>query len=403
MTNTQNVAQSRPNTAAVPGSNRQQSPILPAGLGDEDVVGRWLTAKSTGRGRLSRTTLEQYRTEAERLFWYARQVGVPISSWTLDEFSAYVGFLQAPAPWAIRARGVRRGSPEWRPFVGPLSDRSAGQTQKIVTSMFDWLRDVGYLQLNPAAGLPTVGRTVAEKQMRFLSPDECQLMRAAIAARGGSSRQTQLLKARDQFLVDLFELTGARTMEAMRCMMRDVQPQQVPEDLRRQFSDAPMFQWMLRIERGKGGKSRVVPCTELALSFQLYRAAFNLSPIPNPSEKIPLVLSVRRSKWGDWRGIRSRTAIWNVIKGLCDETIKYADLTGIPLDESSRQRLEKGSTHWLRHTYAKGLSEAIQNGLDTRLALENMGHVDERTFHQYVDDEPLKRALSTYAARNNKA
>jgi hypothetical protein len=49
-------------------------------------------------------------------------------------------------------------SPDWRPFLGPLSARSASQTQKIVTSFFDWLRDVGYLQLNPATVLPTVGR-----------------------------------------------------------------------------------------------------------------------------------------------------------------------------------------------------------------------------------------------------
>ena len=46
---------------------------LPApDLSDEDVV---------GRGRLAVTTLAQYRTEAERLFWYARQTGVPISIW----------------------------------------------------------------------------------------------------------------------------------------------------------------------------------------------------------------------------------------------------------------------------------------------------------------------------------
>ena len=53
-------------------------------------------------------------------------------------------------------------SADWPPFLGPLTDRSVGQTQKIVTSLFDWLRDVGYLQLNPASGLPTVGRRESE-------------------------------------------------------------------------------------------------------------------------------------------------------------------------------------------------------------------------------------------------
>ncbi|MFM0700730.1 hypothetical protein [Paraburkholderia sediminicola] len=85
-------------TAVAHRTNRLQSPILPPDLSDEDVVGRRLAAKATGRGQLATTTLAQYRTEGERLFWYARQTGMPISRCGLDEFSAYVGFLQAPAP-----------------------------------------------------------------------------------------------------------------------------------------------------------------------------------------------------------------------------------------------------------------------------------------------------------------
>lgn len=55
-------------------ANRAISPILPPGLSDAEVVARWLAA----------TTLAEYRTEAERLFWYARQTGVPISVETGD-------------------------------------------------------------------------------------------------------------------------------------------------------------------------------------------------------------------------------------------------------------------------------------------------------------------------------
>ncbi len=221
--------------------NRRESPILPPDLSDEDLVGRWLAAKATGRGRLAATTLAQYRTEAERLFWYARQTGVPISNWGLDEFSAYIGFLQAPAPWAVRKHGVRRGSPDWRPFLGPLTDRSSGQTQKIVTSLFDWLRDVGYLQLNPATGLPTVGRREPEKQSRFLSPDDTALLRETIAARPGaqSGREARLANARDLFTVDLLERTGLRTSEVVQCRMGHVRIEPVPQTLRREFPDAP--------------------------------------------------------------------------------------------------------------------------------------------------------------------
>jgi site-specific recombinase XerD len=376
--------------------NRLESPILPRDLSDEQVVGRWLAAKATGRGRLAATTLAQYRIEAERLFWYAGKVGVPISNWTLDEFSTYIGFLQAPAPWAVRARGVRRGSPDWRPFLGPLTDRSAGQTQKIVTGLFDWLRDVGYLQLNPAAGLPTVGRRDPEKQARFLSVDDCALLREAIAARPENSQEACLRKARDLFLVDLFERTGVRTTEAVHCAMGHVRIEPVPDALRRQFPGAPSFQWLLRIERGKGGKARWVPCDEIALSLQAYRLAFGLPPVPAPDDTLPLVLSVRRTRWGQWKGVRSRTAIWHLVTRLCEEACGHARASG---RAAAARRLEKASTHWLRHTYAKGLAEGMKNGLDARSALDNMGHADARTFNQYVDDEPLRRALATGLAR----
>jgi integrase len=393
----------RGNALGVPtatGGNRRESPILPPGLSDEEVVSRWLAVKALGRGRLSQTTLAQYRLEAERLFWYARHIAVPISHWTLDEFAAYIGFLQAPAEWAVRRRGVRRGSPEWRPFLGPLSDESAGQTQKIVTSLFEWLRDVGYLQVNPAAGMPTVGRVATEKQSRFYAPEDCTLMREAIGARETNTREATLCQARDLFLVDLFELTGARTIEAMRGRMYDIKIERVSEALRRAYPLAPVFQWLLRVPRGKGGKERWIPCNELALSLQAYRVAFGLAPLPSPDDSTPLVLSVRRGKFGGLLGLRSRTSIWNVIKGLGAEAIAFAQTAGYQLEADAVTRLRQGSTHWIRHTYAKGLASAVKSGrLDERSALENMGHSDRRTFNQYDDDEPLRRALATEAAR----
>lgn len=377
-------------------SNRLTSPILPVDLSDEDVVGRWLAAKATGRGRLATTTLAQYRIEAERLFWYARRIDRSISGWTLDEFAAYIAFLQAPAPWAVRARGVRRGSPDWRPFLGPLSDRSAGQTQKIVTALFDWLRDVGYLQLNPAVGLPTTGRRKPEKQSRFLSPDDTALIREAIAARPETTREARLSAVRDTFVIDLFELTGLRTTEAVRCQMANVRIEPLPAQLKREFPDAPPFQWLLRVERGKGGKARWVPCDEIALSLQAYRLAFGLTAVPSPEETLPLLLSVRQTRWRQWKGLRDRTTVWKLVRSLCEEAIAFARTQQ---RHHEAERLNAASTHWLRHSYAKGLAAALGKGLDARAALDNMGHSDLRTFQQYVDDEPLRRAVLTRRAR----
>ena len=58
------VAAAAPRSVIRP-PNRRGSAILPADLSDEKIVGRWLAAKATDRGRLAITTLAQYRTEAE--------------------------------------------------------------------------------------------------------------------------------------------------------------------------------------------------------------------------------------------------------------------------------------------------------------------------------------------------
>ncbi|MBR8043157.1 tyrosine-type recombinase/integrase [Burkholderia cenocepacia] len=387
-----------------PLTNRRESPILPTGMSDEDMVRLWLETKSTGRGRLSPTTLAQYRTEAERLFWYARKIDLPLSAWTVPDFNGYISFLSAPEPWAIRARGVRRGTPEWRPFLGPLADSSAGQSQKIVTSLFAYMHRKGYLAADPASDLPTVGRAPEDTPPRFLSPASTALIRKVVAAREIHTREDKLLQARDSFLVDLFERTGLRTTEAMRANMRDIKIESVPAELLREYPDAPPLQWLLRVIRGKGGKSRWVPFNEMAVSLQQYRMAFGLPPLPAPDETLPLVMTVRkvrrenhvsrmRAGFGQTKG--DRTGIYKVIKGLCGEAIEWAMSNGHTFDA---EQLQNASTHWLRHSYAKTLAKAVANGLEPRAALDNMGHSDWRTFQKYNDDEPLKRALATARA-----
>ena len=379
--------------ASTTAPNRQDSPVLPPGLTDEEIVTRWLRLKAAGRGALSKTTQAQYRTEAERLFWYARRIDTPISSWTVDHLVDFLAFLQQPAPWAIRAPGVRRGSPTWRPFLGPLGDASAAQTQKIVTSLFAWLRDIGYLRVNPAAGVPSIGRAAGANQARFLSVEDCALMREAISARTSDTEEDRLRQARDAFLVDLFAITGLRTSEAVNTHMRDFQMVPVPSALRREDPTLPEYTWLLQVRHGKGGKPRVVPCAAIIPALQLYRLAFGLPAVPLPDESGWLILSVRRTQFGERKPLRSRVAVWKIITGICAEACEFAKTWDRTVDA---QRLEHASTHWLRHTYAKGLVKA---NVSERHKLDNMGHADRRTFDQYDDDEVIRRVLATDRAR----
>ena len=81
--------------------------------------------------------------------------------------------LRRPRPvakyWPIGSKWVARSgnnaprfSPEWRPFVGPLSGRSVDYAIVVVSSLFDWLVRAQYLKVNPFHALARRRGTAAK-------------------------------------------------------------------------------------------------------------------------------------------------------------------------------------------------------------------------------------------------
>jgi hypothetical protein len=109
-----------------------------------------------------------------------------------------------------------------------------------------------------AAGLPTFGHVLVEKQARFLSPADTALLRDAIAARPDSTRGARVANARGRFTMNPFEHTGLRASEAIGCKMGHVmiEIETVPADPPVAFPDASPDSWQLRVAGSKGGKAR---------------------------------------------------------------------------------------------------------------------------------------------------
>ncbi|MDN3920038.1 tyrosine-type recombinase/integrase [Roseateles violae] len=137
---------------------------------DYEAIQAWLHAKcarqrfsgrSGARSRGHETvttdhTLRAYRREAERfLLWCVLERQLSLSSATHEDCLAYLDFIQNPVPAArwCAPRGHRRWTPEWRPFEGPLNAGARRQVQVILSSLFRYLREVGYLCGNPLAGV----------------------------------------------------------------------------------------------------------------------------------------------------------------------------------------------------------------------------------------------------------
>lgn len=108
---------------------------------DYQAVKSWLTLHEAA------ATQRAYRKEAERLIlWSIVERERAPSSLTTEDAIAYRAFLRRPTPRSRSVGPVRpRTSPEWRPFSGGLSDRSAAHALSVLAAMFRWLVAQRYL------------------------------------------------------------------------------------------------------------------------------------------------------------------------------------------------------------------------------------------------------------------
>jgi hypothetical protein len=74
--------------------------------------------------------------------------------------SDYRRFLLDPRPvveWIGSPK--KKGHADWRPFTGPLSERSTRYAETVLNALFSWLVDQHYLQINPMKRMPKLSRS----------------------------------------------------------------------------------------------------------------------------------------------------------------------------------------------------------------------------------------------------
>lgn len=163
------------------------------------------------------------------------------------------------------------------------------------------------------------------------------------------------LGLRDRALLETLYATGIRVSELINLKFNDLH-----EELK-----------LIKVF-GKGSKERLIPISEVALSW-----------IDSYKEKVrdPLILKVGQNSdfiFLNSRGTAlTRQAVWQIIK-------KYCNMAGI----------QKNVTpHTLRHTFATHL---LENGADLRVVQEILGHSDISTTQIYTNLSQ-KHILQVYA------
>ncbi len=362
------------------GVNRARGAVAQISATDDlAAIAAWLARYTDVPG-----TLATYRKEAERLLlWAVLQYGKPLSSLTHEDLLVYQRFLADPQPawrWVMTARKKPgRASPDWRPFVGPLSPSSARHAMTILNALFAWLVEAGYLAGNPLSLARRRGVKASPRVTRYLPHDLWDVVKATIESLPAATDRERLHAARCRWLFTVLYLGGLRAAEIASTPMGAVFCRRDATGVER---------WWIEV-RGKGNKIRLVPATdELIAELARYRRLHGLPPSPQVGETRPLLLPLI----GQERPL-SRGAIHLIVKAVFRQAAGRLRARG-PQWHAQADMLAAASAHWVRHTAGSHMTD---QQVDLRFVRDNLGHTSLATTSVYLHTEDDARHQATQA------
>jgi site-specific recombinase XerD len=326
---------------------------------DLQALNKWLAGRQH-----SPHTVRAYRREAERLLlWaiYAKQKA--LSSLDHNDCAEYIKtFLNDPQPSAqwVGSAKIERTHPDWRPFIGGLSDRSRETARSILRAMCEWLVDQSYLESNPfshcvavATGprIDVAGRSLNQSGWRAV---------VQASTRVRYSHQ----ELRNFLALQLAYATGLRRAELADCTTGQL------------FQTAPggpgSKNWQLLIA-GKGRPDRRIPIPDSVTALII--ASLQARGLPGNlvacAPDTPLLANLRTGQALTPDGIGQ--VFHRLLLG------SQAHCTrGFP---TSKADFRNPSTHWVRHTHSH---HAFERGTECEEVQARLGHAHVSTTRLYL-------------------
>lgn len=312
-------------------------------------------------------TARAYRREVERLLLWTLSRGKPLSSLLTEDYHAYEQFMVNPQPadrWCEPKRPrPPRAAMEWRPFAGPVSDKSRAYAMGVIKMLLTYLYQSGYLAINPLATYKIEQPDRRAKTDRYLERDLILAGFDAVENLPRESDEAVRVYERARFLLRLLYGCGARPHEVVKAVMGDVRPRD--------------GQWWWYIV-GKRKKERTVVIPEALLEeLRRYRQSRRLSSLPGPHDPAPLIATVRGEK-----PLGGTGSLLKVVRSIFEDV-----KTMLPEDDPRQFILAKASTHWLRHTFA---THGLDGGTTAKHMMDALGHADLSTLSIYTHAEARK-------------
>lgn len=338
-----------------------------------------LSAPSAGRAAAPAHTARAYEREAHRFaLWLRETRGLALADATIEDCLSYKTFLADPQPSGLWCgpRSGRRGTPEWRPFAGPLQAPARRQALTILSNLYKFLQDHRYLSGNPWSGVPMPrGSTPRVDARRSLNRAQWTSVLDALHCLPRNHASVQL-----SWLVRLLYCSGLRLAEIASATCSDLTWFDLAND---DAGASPTCgAWVIRIV-GKGMKIREVPIpTDLVEGFAELQALRGWSTHLQACADRPLLMSNSGSQL-------SAQALYRQVKRFFTGVALRLRGQGRPADADVFLR---ASTHWLRHTHG---THSVAAGVPLDVVQQNLGHASLSTTTVYVRADLRRRVAET--------
>lgn len=327
------------------------------------AIDSWLQTQSNA---LTKTA---YRKEMIRvLLWTTTVRGKAFSDLTVEDATKYRDFLADPQPaeaWIGPRRSIE--APDWRPFSGPLNERSRAYALQVVRACARWLRETNYLNANPWASVRTTADLAQPLSLERVPSRYHWKMVRELADQLERLEWPEDAAKRCRFVLDFLRGTGLRVSEFAQLRLGDI------------YQGEP-GEWFVRV-RGKGNKVGIIdllPMPKTAL--EQYLISRGLSPLIDHNDPgIPVVSALDNPSVP-----LGRKAVWAII----DRFRKLAVDEFAEVNKHLVAQLAKMSPHTMRHIFG---SHALENGAQLKDVQEGLRHANIKTTSGYVHSDKRQR------------
>lgn len=346
---------------------------------DIDAVSIWLLEFQGNKN-----TFDSYRQCAERFLLWLTTINKFLKDITREDIAKYQVFLKNPIPNEVWCgKKFPRQDSRWKPFTQGLSSSSIKLQIQILTGLFNYLIDAGYLTKNPFRLIRIKDKTIKNKiNEKFLTITEIEYIFSYINNLNEGTSKEKFYKERILFIFKLLYFTGARRSEILNAKMNDFIHKR--------------NQWWFKVI-GKGNKYGEIPATqELMNSLLRYRNYLKLNNYPETNEDFPLILNSQFIKNPNIKIGIKKQALHELITNICHKVADNID----NIDSAASFKLRHVSTHWLRHTSA---THQVDAGIDIRVVKENLRHSNiETTMHYQHTEEDYRHQETSDKFKLNK-